>query len=732
MRELTTAYIVSILLILLAIPACDHIVNSTPMTLQETTLLAENTSISELRVQEYIGGCPSDAVPFHDWLIVTFGDSIEVRTNSYDLVSSAELPLPTSEVVISNTGAIVVSLMPQGLCYLELDERGTLVLLDHLIEGQWEQLDIGNDFLCAWNIDDEQIQVIDIIDSQLKLGPTLIGNKFSVDSSCVISSNGYNTTFWNRSETDTPPAPYPFLIIPRWLELRGALVFWWQWNSWFEYDLHVGDVSNLTVDGRIRKVGMFHGLRATTVACSADYIYLKTRTLNGPYNHVGIVAIHISNPDNIRVAKVFDEILYSNIYDSRTSGNEYGFAAIGLNFLEWWNIEELHPTLIRVHNYLGYLTDVAIADGVYDPIVWDGYHTDVPDRREWGYPVVYPGNHPYLGDIADLVVLNGHSFNTYNSEISPLLTARLEPYLDSFDYRPHPTTEPEVYNQSFFNVRLESIGHRGYRNRLYRWTVNWTDLSIQKTRLLEIVDDDRPVYYLRTISDNYYLTVWRSSLLIINLDSLEQHKLDVEFPDDMLMIEYVDERMIILSSSGLSSYRLNIDLPETLDVDYLSHISLSADVFTINDDFVFVANSTHVEKIGIKNNGEFERLSSGLVPTKFLPNYYDETERTEPGDLIVDSYSGKIIRAAGFYGMCILDDFIVDNATITTTTLQEDVFQYPLLVGFTSGLVFTLLAPIVVIGIQRLRVNMFKKGVHERHDLKIIEDLKHGKSTENH
>ncbi|MHA2063455.1 MAG: hypothetical protein ACXABY_03645 [Candidatus Thorarchaeota archaeon] len=668
---------------------------------------------TKLAITDHAGGVPPDAHPFRQWMVTARIDELEVWTSAFELVSNITLPLPIREIDVSDEGAIIASLVPQGLAYLEIDDNGFILLFDVLSDGVWERLELGNGFLCAWNVLEKQIHVIDIIESDLtsmNLVPRAVmqGNMFAVDSDSMIVFNESKVIFWNRS-VHQAPVRLASGWMPRWIDLRGSLLVWGEMSDFLDPVIVIGHISSLETQAKLETLAWFGGL-GFPVAWNSEYLYLNTRDW---YNDYSLVAIRTSNRSNISAVQVFDGSEYSHFRIRRIiSAGESGFLALGMNFIEWWNITQLQPTRVQMIEYPGHITDIAVARNVYEPIVWGARgQMEVPEQRTWGYPVVRAGEPPIVGDIADLVVLTGRVTYEDGGGVRKFLSMpRMEMHPLPISSSSHPTAEPELYNGSLYRTNDDVLN---------RWSVD-QDLAFEKETIFQF-DSDGPRRHLRCLIDNYYLAADPNSIVVMDLNTLVYLESEIEFPDEPFMMESLDDKILVLAKEGLSSYQVQMDWPSSVELEFLGSIPLSADVFTVLGQTIYAANSTHVIKILVEGQGSFMMVESIYAPTSLRTNQGGDIEQTEPGDIVADEETGWIIRAAGAYGMWIIENLPSEHGTLNESSYSAQAdYLTPLTIGFVGGAAPTLLVLAIIMNIRKHRLEFETAKAREK---RLLEEL---------
>ncbi len=647
---------------------------------------------SDLRITNQSGGCPSDAVPYKQWLVVLLLDSVEVRTSSYHLVSKLRLPSLTKEIEVREDGYGAVALLPQGLAYLRIHESGEIEFLDMIQHGEWEKVEFGDDFIGAWDVQEERLQLFEINSTNITLDLTMECTVFSIDMSCIITSGLHQRVFWNRSETDEPPvSSYIFSwYFPRWMELKGNLIAWWGWNDWFEPDLLIGDVSTIKTDGSFRILKSFYDLGGSTVAWGREILYLRTWSLTSPHPYSGFIALQVSDSNNITFIGRFDTPEFQRVVEStrRISYSVEGFVDIGCNYIDWWSIDDVEPALVSRIHYEGYVTDVAVAHDVEDSIVWPAFGFNVPPaKRTWGYPVVHKAFPPVIGDFKNLIQLNGKVFYSNRTEPIYMDSPRMVAYQSTLDHYRHPSFEMIGYNNSLYGLFWSGSS----RMTLYRWSVNWTGMQIERTGLLSI---DR-WYILRDIADGIYYACSADSFFVINLETLDNSTIQVDFPSECQMMRVVNDLVIILAGAGFYFYKIHTSPFEPVSLEYLSATSFQADVFDVHEDILCAANSTHVTLFDIDERGGLYKVSSIMAPTLIYEYENHDMEDSEPGDLIIDSVTGCIYRAAGAFGFWILEPTKI--APVPTSITPADDSDSSVIIPFLGGFSFGVLIPSIII-----------------------------------
>lgn len=605
---------------------------------------------AKLEVIDRVAGQPSSVVPLDDWLLIALGNVIEVRSRHTDLVREFQLPVFVVDLAVSDDNLVVGTCQSQGLILLRFDDSGSLELLDHFMNGTtWACPEFGSDFICVRNEETGGIQIIAVVNDALVIAGELLGGDFSVDSCYAITNFNGSFNVWNLSN---PHDPYvigwvSWYAYPKLFKLNGPLLAWWGWDDFFELYFEITDLSGvLDGTGSQRSAFLQHGMAGSCVAWNSKYLYLRTRCLNNPECIRGLIVLNTTDLQNISIVRTFDEDHYFGFLSyRRIFHTDCGIAGMGSNFVDIWNIDTLTPLLAQNLHFRGYVSDLALAPSVRDPIVTMN-HT-------WGYPVVH-SSVPVVGYLEDIKVVGSHAF--FFDEFQPMLF--YEPVQNRFELPPvhnnyeltHPGSEFQAYGHSFYRV----FGGRDSAT-LWRWTVvdsgNESIVSPEGELILEMNGVSRSRFSHHECSGDLYCAAGIDELLLVNLTTLEWVLFNMDFSEDLIMLRRSNDTLFVLDSQELSVFRLRLHWLEIPPPELLAKTTLLADVMYVEDDLLYTANASHVMKYRVCVDGSIVPVLNITVPAAFMPCRFCSVMYQEPGDLVVNSTSGRIYRAGGFYGI---------------------------------------------------------------------------------
>jgi hypothetical protein len=440
----------------------------------------------------------------------------------------------------------------------------------------------------------------------------------------------------------------------------------------------------------------FYGLYGRAVAWNSDYLLIDTNSLNSPYGYLGFIAIRISPLSDISIVHTFSESIYSEIPKyRRIVSSDSEFVGLGYNALSWWNASELKPTLIQRCTYSGYVTDVCFAHNNSDPIIWRPLIEDLSNSPDLGYPAVWRENPTILGDIFDIHTLSDHAVYYDSDELRPLIINRMKrEYVSNRQLMWKDLDEHEEALYKFVH-RYDSSQSPSSRRVLHLWKFDLQDMSIEDEILLDLPSEDRIGYGAGDIENGHYYIVSHNGITDVNLNTLGYSWTRISLPETLIDIKIIGDILVVLYSNCLVSYEME---PGTADYfNELSNITLSAQVMTAVNRSLYIANSTHITELSVEEYGFLEVSDSFYVPTSFCESMESGSSREgDHGDLIVDSFTGCICRAAGEYGFWIYKPAReeITNTTPYLERLRLNISKFA--ISFTIGLESTLAIGVVL------------------------------------
>jgi hypothetical protein len=717
----------SIILAILGLIACNPAFQLSweysPITSNSTVSAQDDVSYE---VTGRFAGSPSIVLPFGDYLIVAIADQLELRNSTYDLISSFQLPFFATEAAITDDGDVVVALLNHGLVLVDIDEPGSLKILDQYGSRTWTELKCGHDFFLASPSDSDDICIFDVSQGKIILegvpneGMNDYRYRFSYDaeSHIVVWSEGYRFHIHDRSLNETLVIREIYIGGIRWLDLEDSRIIYAGHNSFFYSDIAIIDVSQLFLSGGVELYIFLGGHDGYSMFHSSNFMYLRTYNSFGssklPYN--GYIALNKNNSSDIR--KLDDGLVESMHYFPQCATDDNTLAITGLNFIQVCSMEEFEPESAYIVEFPGYITDLTSAYGIFDTAVWPAYEIDQqPAERTWGYPFVDPDLFPIVGDLADVNVAGGHLFyrdyRTIRSLVSPRMEYHFQPTYSNY-YGIHPAAELSEYNGRLYNFLWSA--EYDYQLHVFDSEANYdNETEAVVGQLAHEVSLTSYRVYMRTMQDDIYIAGSPSRLFAMNVTSLEYGISQASLPAESTMLQVYENKLLVLSEV-LTCYEKNGSWPLSPSLIYLSELDIDADVFTISDGMVYAANFTHVHIISLEPDGNMELIDSIEAPTNIHQTFpWDPSPSEmifwEVGDLVVDPVSGIICRAAGTYGIWVIERIehtepptttttttITSTTTTTTTTETTDFLEA--IVRFTAGfgisLVLILAAAIVL------------------------------------
>ncbi len=655
---------------------------------------------SKLEVIDRVAGQPSSVVLLDDWVLLALGNVIEVRTRGTDQVRGFQLPAFIVELVASEDGLLVGTCQSQGLILLRIDETGSLELLDHFTNGTaWTQPEFGDGFICVKNEETGNIQIVAIANENLVPANELLGSDFSVDSCYVITNFNWSFNVWNLSNPYNPyvirwVSLYPF---PNWFKLNGPLLAWWGWDDFLELHFEITDLSEvLDGTGSQRRAFLQHGMAGSCVSWNSKYLYLRTTCLNNPECVSGFIVLNTTDSHDISIVRVFDEDRYSGFLSYRRIFNtDLAIAGMGSNFVDIWSIDTLAPNLVQNLCFRGYISDLAFAPSVRDPIVTMA-HT-------WGYPVVHSAI-PVVGYIEDIKVVDSHAFFFEGFEPMPFY----EPVQERLNLPPvhgnyeltHPGSEYQAYGDSIYRVRG---GRRSAT--LWRWKIvdsgNESVVSLEKELVLKIDGASSSWFSHHECNGDLYCAASTSDLLLINLSTLKWASFNMDFSTDLIMLRVSNDSLFVLDGQELSVFRLFLDWSDMPPPELIAKTTLLADVMCVEDDLLYTANASYVMKYRVCVDGSITPILNIAVPTAFTGRYHSAVYQ-EPGDLLVNFTSGMIYRAGGFYGIWEIAEVVETTPLPNDTIISRDLVAEVVFI-FVCSMVGTVIGFIGVLTIAERR-----------------------------
>ncbi len=659
-------------------------------------------------VTERFAGSPSIVLPFGDYLIVAINDQLELRNSTYGLVASVQLPYFVAEAVITDGGDVIVPIPNHGLFLIEIDEEMNLIILDHYESGTWTGLECGYDFLLASPSVSADVYLFDVSQGFIVLESILTEGysvpwfgrfPYDAEGHLLVWTDLCDFHLWNHSSGVQRVVDIPFsIVLPFFVSLEGGLLFWngyWDFDYWF-FATFIADIGNVWSNNEIVILHRYEGVHGNQVASDSEFIYMISRIESGSYPE-GLWAINLTYPSDFHL--IDDDYAWSTYSQTSIAADETGIVLTGLNFIMQWAFIDLDLELELTVEYPGYITDLTSAYGIFDVAVWPAYEIDQqPAERTWGYPFVNPDLFPIVGDLADINAAGNHLFYRDYKRIQSLVNPRMEHHsLPTFSwyYGIHPTAELSEYNGSLYNF----IWSASYSYQLYVFdpeTHYDSESEAVVGQLLHELSLSPRYYYMRTMQDDIYIAGSPSRLFAMNVTSLEYGISQASLPADSMMLQSCEDKLLVLSDV-ITSYEKNGSWPLSPSLIYLSELDIDADVFTVSGGQAYAANSTHVHIISLEANGSMSLVDSIEAPTNIhqRSGYFPDPEDTifaEVGDLFVDPASGSIYRAAGTYGVWVIErtehtepPTTTTTTTTTTATTIEPMDFLEALVRFSTG-----------------------------------------------
>ncbi|MFX1368164.1 MAG: hypothetical protein ACFFAY_06185 [Promethearchaeota archaeon] len=675
-------------------------------------------------------GSPSTVLPFGEYLIVAIADQLELRDSTYGLISSIQLPFFATDAAITDYGDVVVALLYHGLVLVDIDEAGSLKILDQYGSRTWTELKCGADFFLATPSDSPETSIFDV--SQERIIHERVLNEgydpsrswFSCDaeSHIVVWTEGGRFHIHDRLLNETIVIRDNYIGSIFWLDLEDNRIIYTGHNLEFNSEIAIIDVSQLFLSGEVELYLRLFCLGGWSLFHSLNFMYLRTYSgaacSQSPY--LGYIAINKSNSTDIRILD--NDLIESTRYSPQFASNDNILAITGLNYVQICSIDGFEPESVNIIEFPGYITDLTSAYGIFDVAVWPAYEIDQqPAERTWGYPFVDPDLFPIVGDLADVNTAGGHLFYRDYRAIRSLVNPRMEHHslpTYSLYYGIHPAAELSEYNGNLYNFLLSA----SYGYQLYVFDPGtYYDPESESVvgQLLHEASLTPSLVYMRTMQDDLYIAGSPSRLFTMNVTSLEYGISQVSLPADSTMLQGYQDKLFVLSEV-ITCYEKNGSWPLNPSLIYLSELDIDADVFTIVDNLVYAANSTHVHVISLEPSGNMHLIDSIEAPTNILQTFpWDpeafETMFVEVGDLHIDPVSGAICRAAGTYGIWTIERIehtepptttttTTTSTTTTTTTIIEPMNFLEATVRFSAGFGISLASILAVtVVLQRIR-----------------------------
>ncbi len=656
------------------------------------SLLSQETT--GLQIVDRFGGTPCDAMPFREWLVVLNGSRLEIRDREYEIVDDLDLPSFGIEVDVAESGAALVCLSPCGLAVIAIDVLGTPELVHHIDYGRWKYPQMGDGFFCVQVEELEEIHIFDIRGDTVEEGPILDGYNPSVDGEKIAWLSDYDAFVWQVFSAEEPVLlqDNPYDLDFYYVHVRNNLCLSYSFGYFGRFsltDISLVDISAVGSGGSPAVVETLDLGFRNVMAWNDAYLYLAILDDIDGGLEFRLLIYNTTDPMFVTYVGEVSDLSSLNIeeYDVISSNLE-SFVCLGMNFLEWWSIEGLQPQLIRKEYFSGYVSDLAFAGGIYDPIVWNAL--DLPGelgQRQWGYPFSEANLYPIIGDIDDIGRNESQMFYINGRTPSVYYYPRMQEF---FFFNRFWRSENIVYatlrDFAIFHdghvYKLEVIPHLvistyHYETVLERWDLS--NLTGPEIVFSFNVYENEPLLDYGAIDNGFFLGLEYSDdgskLHVIDLTSFEGYRINLtlssqEYPK---LIKTHQELIFILSNSAIYTYKREGNWSEKSDIELVSYLPLPSSNFIISEGRILASNNTHFFSLLIDSNGHLsieDTLILPLLTPPFITHPFSTWYTYDPGDILVNPDNGLIYRAGGTLGVWVLElmEFSTTTSTTTTTT----------------------------------------------------------------
>jgi hypothetical protein len=635
-------------------------------------------------------------MPFREWLVVLNGSQLEIRSRDYQLVENLEMPSFGVELDVSESGDAVVCLSPCGLAIVTINDAGTAEIVDYVEHGRWKYPQMGDGFFCVQAEELEEIHVFEITEDGIEDGPILDGYNPSVDGNKIAWLNDYEAFVWHVFSAEEPVLlqDNPYDLYFSYVRVLGNLCLSYSYGyvgRYFRTDVSLVDISAVGSGGSPEAVEQMNIQLRNLMAWNDEYLYLTVLVYFGDRPVYRLRIFNVTEPWHITYVGDVTVPLFSNIeHHDVISSNSVSFVCVGINFLEWWGIEDVQPQLIQKEYFPGYVSDLVYAGGVYDPIVWNAF--DLPGeagQRDWGYPFSEANLYPIIGDIDDMGRNESQVF--YMSGSTPLMyyAPRMEEFFffNRF-WQPSGTfymsliRDYAIFHEGYL-YKLERIPHvvistYHYETVLERWDLS--NLTAPEILFSFNVYEDEPFLRYGAIDNGFFIgfdySDDGSKLHVVDLSSLEAYRVNLTLPSQEYpyLVKTFHEFIFILCGSGIYTYKRDSTWARQGDVELVSHLPLSVSNFIVTETHLLASNCTHFFSLYINSNGHLSIENSIILPMLTPPFKSHTLERFyshDRGDILVNPENGLIYRAGGTLGVWVLEftsETTITSSITTTTT----------------------------------------------------------------